>query len=123
MCCKAMIASCLACGKKQTVRQYCRENPKTVGCKPLKKAKGLMAELLRKTKKKDGISNFEEELSDGKKKYCERKLAKYPDACKKSKSRFFKRRCCGSGEDDVKPITKPLKPGMCCKAMIASCLA
>merc|ERR1711970_500705 len=31
-CCKAMIASCLACDKKMTVPEYCAMNPKTQGC-------------------------------------------------------------------------------------------
>merc|ERR1740121_3193869 len=31
-CCRALTADCLACSAKQTVEEYCAENPDTVGC-------------------------------------------------------------------------------------------
>merc|ERR1711871_918226 len=33
MCCKAMTATCLACSQGVSPSEYCKENPKTVGCK------------------------------------------------------------------------------------------
>ena len=34
VCCEAMIASCLACTKEQSIIDYCNENPDTQGCPP-----------------------------------------------------------------------------------------
>jgi hypothetical protein len=36
-CCRAMNATCLACTKNLTVKQYCAKNPKTAGCIPTRK--------------------------------------------------------------------------------------
>jgi hypothetical protein len=33
-CCKALVASCLACAAGVTEAEYCEQNPGTVGCKP-----------------------------------------------------------------------------------------
>ena len=35
ICCRAMIAQCLACTESQTVDEYCKIYPDTVGC-PIK---------------------------------------------------------------------------------------
>ena len=32
MCCKALTAACLSCAAKVTEAEYCKSNPKTVGC-------------------------------------------------------------------------------------------
>ena len=32
VCCKALTAQCLACAARQTVDEYCRASPDTVGC-------------------------------------------------------------------------------------------
>lgn len=32
VCCRAMTATCLACAAEISIDDYCKENPKTVGC-------------------------------------------------------------------------------------------
>ena len=40
ICCRAMIAQCLACTESQTVDDYCKTYPDTVGC-PIKGSNNL----------------------------------------------------------------------------------
>lgn len=45
-CCKANTAECLACSVKMSEAQYCKEHPKTIGCRPQRCCRALTPECM-----------------------------------------------------------------------------
>ena len=90
-CCRAKIASCLACSAGMSVRKYCKKNPFTAGCKRKKCSKCSRVVCTgRVCKKKSGYVQEDGRCTELKPKSCED-----PPVC--CKARIAKCAACRAG--------------------------